>query len=208
GRTLATSELLHQRADSQVGLADTHVVGQGEAAQADVRTVAGKPADQDDDLRQGRLDPFHNRGRELFVTGVDGQSPHLGPGGRQPGQYFLDLRLEVGGDLSVRPQVVVLGLPGIGGQFAAAGQANLASFVKQPADVKAVVQQDVEVAGLVLYLNLFQSIVDVTQAVWHQAQVAGRAVDYDDVHSRPEVDLGQINGIDGTPRPGNPGPRR
>ena len=46
GRPFAARQPLHQGADRQVGFADAHVVGQGKAAQADVRAVAGIAAHQ------------------------------------------------------------------------------------------------------------------------------------------------------------------
>ena len=102
----------------------------------------------------------------------------------------------------------MLGLPGVGRQGAAVGQADRAALVEKPADVEAVVEDNVQVASLVLDVDLFEGVVDVADAVGHQPQVAGGAVDQQHVEAGLEGDLGHVDGVDDVARPGRPGPRR
>ncbi|MFO0964373.1 MAG: hypothetical protein U0793_02125 [Gemmataceae bacterium] len=204
-RPLAARQPLQEGADGQVRLADAHVVGEGKGAHADVGAVAGEAADEDDGFRQGGFHPRRHRRGELLAARLDGKPQHLGPGGDELVDDLANFGLEVGDDLVLGPEVVMLRLPGIGRQLAAARQADDASLVAEAADVKAMVEEDIEVARLVGDVDLLEGIVDVAQAVGHEAEVSSGAIDEDGVEVRSEDDVGNVDRIDDVAGPGRPG---
>ena len=194
-RPLAGRQPFDQGPDRQIGFPDTHVIGLRERPQSDIGIVTAEASDQEQQVRQRIFHLLDQKMGERRVALLDGEAKNLWLCLDDRGGGLIYDRAQISQKFRILPEIIVLRLPGIGRHFATAGHDDLAALIEQPANMVAMVGDDIEIERFEIDAGLLYRVVHIAKSVRHQRKIARRTVNQEEVGLSGEPDSWHLDRI-------------